>query len=621
MGKNWAIVIGVNNYESLPRLKYAKRDAELMRDFLIKQAKFDRVYLFSDDSPDYEGNSTKPTLVNLRRVLRQLFNQPCLSQGDNFWFFFSGHGTRYQDQDYLMPIDADPGDIGHTGIATQYISDRLSRCGADNVVLVLDACRNQGGKALPSMGSSTALLAGQKGIISLFSCSPGQLSYEVDALKQGVFTHVLLQALGNVGRCATVEQLNQYMKSHVPKLLYHHHKHSGQTSYTRVEPIERAHLILMPQYAKPDDIEALNQSALRSDDSALAEQLQSRAIAAAAILNQAPSAKSFSRRRLIRLMGFAASGIGLGTVTAVFNRPSPSSTPNDTPSGGATPQPDRSSAASATFSPFSFKVVTVDAQGQISEPQQQQAQHFVQDLGGVALEMVVIPGGKFEMGSTASAATSPVHAVEVPTFAMGKYAVTQAQWQAIARLNAVGRTLEENPSKFKGGNRPVEQISWLEADEFCKRLSHYIGQNSRRTYRLPSEAEWEYACRAGTITSFHFGETLTPQLANYGMNRLETTPVGSFGVANAFGLYDMHGNVWEYCADYWFDNYSNALSNGDARLDKPDPRRIIRGGSWLNNMNRCQSTYRDSYGENLKDWSFNLWGGSTVGIRVVCALG
>ncbi|HEY9628025.1 MAG TPA: SUMF1/EgtB/PvdO family nonheme iron enzyme [Coleofasciculaceae cyanobacterium] len=619
MGKNWAIVIGVNKYEFLPHLKYAKRDAELMRDFLIKQAKFDRVYLFSDDSPDYEGNSTKPIRSNLRRVLRQLFDKPCLNRGDNFWFFFSGHGTRHQDKDYLMPIDADPGDIGGSGIATQDISDRLSRCGADNVVLVLDACRNQGGKALSSMGSSTALLAGQKGIISLFSCSPGQLSYEVDALKQGVFTHVLLQALGKVGRCATVEQLNQYMKSHVPELLYHHHKHSGQTPYTRVEPIERSHLILMPQYAELADIEALNQAAaaLRSDNSALAEQLQSRAIAAEAILDQDPPTKSFSRRRLIRLAGFAATGIGLGTVTAVLTRPSLSPTPNDTPSSAALPQPDRSSAASATFSPFSFKVVTVDAQGQISEPQQQQAQHFVQDLGGVALEMVLIPGGKFEMGSAVSAATSPVHAVEVPTFAMGKYAVTQAQWQAIARLNAVGKILEENPSRFKGANRPVEQISWREADEFCKRLSRYSG----RAYRLPSEAEWEYACRAGTITPFHFGETLTPQLANYGMSRLETTPVGSFGVANAFGLYDMHGNVWEYCADQWRKNYDNAPSNGSAQLDSnPNYTRVIRGGGWLNGMDQCRTAFRIHYGEDVKSWTLGFWGGSDLGLRVVCDL-
>jgi len=263
---------------------------------------------------------------------------------------------------------------------------------------------------------------------------------------------------------------------------------------------------------------------------------------------------------------------------------------------------------------FSFKVVTVDAQGQISEPQQQQAQYFVQDLGGVALEMVIIPGGKFEMGSTASAATSPVHSVVMPTFAIGKYVITQAQWQAIARLNAVGRTLEENPSKFKGDNRPVEQISWLEADEFCKRLSRHSG----RVYRLPSEAEWEYACRAGTTTPFHFGETLTPQLANYGMNRLETTPVGFFGVANALGLYDMHGNIWEYCADYWYGDYGNAPTNGAARLDQPNPSRIIRGGTWLTSSDHCQSAHRSFYGENLKDWSFRLWGGSTVGMRVVC---
>ncbi len=159
--------------------------------------------------------------------------------------------------------------------------------------------------------------------------------------------------------------------------------------------------------------------------------------------------------------------------------------------------------------------------------------------------MVAIPGGSFLMGSPCDEKgrrdnEEPQHEVNVPSFYLGKYAVTQAQWQAI---------MGNNPAKFEGENRPVEAVSWLEAVEFCQKLSEKLGEE----YRLPSEAEWEYACRAGTTTPFHFGATITTELANYsgnstygseseGQYRKETTEVGSFP-PNAFGLYDMHGNV------------------------------------------------------------------------------
>ena len=223
----------------------------------------------------------------------------------------------------------------------------------------------------------------------------------------------------------------------------------------------------------------------------------------------------------------------------------------------------------------------------------------------------------------------PQHEVTVQPFFMGKYPVTQAQWRFVAQLRQVNKKLDPNPSKFKGDNRPVETVSWYDAVEFCDRLS----EHTKRQYRLPSEAEWEYACRAGTTTPFHFGETITTDLANYngkssygqgpeGVDRGETTAVGSFGVANNFGLYDMHGNVWEWCLDDWHDDYKGAPTDGSAWFNSDDNlsdksgRAVMRGGSWVSNPQSCRSASRNYFNRVVRV-NFN----DVIGFRVVCVVG
>jgi formylglycine-generating enzyme required for sulfatase activity len=263
---------------------------------------------------------------------------------------------------------------------------------------------------------------------------------------------------------------------------------------------------------------------------------------------------------------------------------------------------------------FEFEVVTVDAFGQINSRRRHYARYFTEDLGnGVQLEMVAIPGGTFLMGSPETEKCrkkneSPQHQVTVKPFFMGKYAVTQVQWQAVAALPQIKRSLNPDSSYFKGENRPVEQISLYEAEEFCARLSKKTG----KTYRLPSEAEWEYGCRAGTTTPFHFGETITKDLVNY-YSRNQTTPVGSF-LPNAFGLYDMHGNIWEWCADSWHNNYNGAPNDGSIWGSGENNRKQLRGGSWLNYPRRCRSAYRD------KGSDADFKHGFDIGFRVACSV-
>ena len=243
---------------------------------------------------------------------------------------------------------------------------------------------------------------------------------------------------------------------------------------------------------------------------------------------------------------------------------------------------------------------------------------------GVELSMVQIPAGSFLMGSPEDEAErfkseGPQNQVQLQGFFMAQTPITQAQWLVVAGWQKLQRELNSDPSHLKGPNRPVEQVNWEDAIEFCNRLSQRTG----RHYSLPSEAQWEYACRAGTTTPFHFGEKISPELANYnanytygdgskGENRKQTTPVGMFP-ANAWGLHDMHGNVWEWCLDQWHANYNGAPQDGNAWLDldaNKDNDRPLRGGSWNDLPRYCRSAYR---GHPLPGYVY-----VDVGMRVVC---
>ncbi len=210
---------------------------------------------------------------------------------------------------------------------------------------------------------------------------------------------------------------------------------------------------------------------------------------------------------------------------------------------------------------------------------------------GITLEMVSLPAGKFLMGSPdsdpdASNDEKPPHQVKVSSFAIGKYPITQAQYQAV---------MGTNPSHFKNNpQNPVEQVSWNDAQAFCQKLSQITG----KTYRLPTESEWEYACRAGTTTTYYFGDDAN-QLGDYAWydenSQDKTHPVGQ-KKPNAWGLYDMSGNVWEWCKDDWHDSYAGALE---------------RGGSWCSYSYYCRSAFRnDDYRRAFRNHA--------LGFRVVC---
>jgi eukaryotic-like serine/threonine-protein kinase len=241
------------------------------------------------------------------------------------------------------------------------------------------------------------------------------------------------------------------------------------------------------------------------------------------------------------------------------------------------------------------------------------AEYFVEELGNeIAIELVYIPGGEFLMGSTDREFADfidrlqvtlrctpaqitelledyderPQRLINIPALYVSKYPITQSQYQAI---------IGSNPAYFKGERRPVDSVSWHDARVFCEKLAAI----TNKPYRLPSEAEWEYACRAGTDTPFYFGETISPELVNYKgtspygvannyLDRQATTEVGMFP-PNAFGLYDFHGNVLEWCLDTWHRNYQDAPRDGRAWVESSDNCHLLRGGSWAVGAWACRS--------------------------------
>jgi formylglycine-generating enzyme required for sulfatase activity len=263
---------------------------------------------------------------------------------------------------------------------------------------------------------------------------------------------------------------------------------------------------------------------------------------------------------------------------------------------------------------FEFETVTVDKKGEIIKRENKQAKYFTEILpNDITLDMVEIPGGSFIMGSPETEIgrykdEGPQHEVIIQTFYMGKYPVTQAQYEVV---------MNDNPSKFARKNRPVEKVTWQQAKEFCTKLSKLTGKK----YFLPSEAQWEYAARAGTTTAFHYGETITSKLANYAGNtynqepkgewRKEPTDVGIFP-PNAFGLYDIHGNVWEWCEDEWHENYEGMPIDGSAWILSAPKNKVLRGGSWNYDPGSCRVANRTCLNLNT------IING--IGFRVCCLI-
>ncbi|NEQ53078.1 MAG: formylglycine-generating enzyme family protein, partial [Leptolyngbya sp. SIO3F4] len=321
-------------------------------------------------------------------------------------------------------------------------------------------------------------------------------------------------------------------------------------------------------------------------------------VGAAHLVNAQPSSvllanknlqRSYSRRKALKFLGMstATAMVTVGCKSASSQLMAPTGEP---------------------LKSRSLKTVQVDLEGQIIAEPSIKIAYFDEPYmrsrvrKSLPLRMVQIPAGEFMMGSPPTepqreAKEGPQRKIQVPSFYMGAFTITQQQYEAVMEINPSYFTDDEGQD---GADLPVEQITWQEAEAFCQQLSEL----TKRTYRLPSEAEWEYACRAGTTTSFCFGETLTTEIANFFEDfsftenyeeNYRNTPVAADSFwPNAFGLYNMHGNIFEWCSDDYYDSYQNAPTDAGPRSSgKAQDSKVLRGGSWFNDIPFCRSASRD----------------------------
>jgi formylglycine-generating enzyme required for sulfatase activity len=631
-----ALLIGVSEYEpGLNALPAAVKDVEAMQ----------RVLVHPEMGGFAEENITvlkNPQKYDMEAAIYRLFANR--QKDDLLLFYFSGHGVKDDSGKLYLSTRATHKENGklvkYSAVAASILHDSLNDSKSQRQVLILDCCFSgaiaQGLTVKDDGNVNVQEHLGGKGRAILTASTSTQYSFEQEGSELSVYTRYLVEGIEKGAAdqdgdgWISVDELHDYASIKVTE--------AAPAMTPKFYPVEGGYRIRLAKSPKDDprvkyrkEVERrINRGKFSIPARRLLNSLQLKldldAEVAAAIEAEVQQPYQEYQRKLAEYEETLVEAIEAESMLS-------ESTLNDLRDyqqhlglrdEDVAPIEQRlMGQQKAPFKVDQSPPELGDLGGECVSPNTHTS--FTEDLAnGVTLEMIAIPGGTFLMGSPESELErakdeGPQHTVTLQPFFMGKSPVTQAQWQAVASLPKVKIDLDPDPSEFKGANRPVEQVSWYEAVEFCARLSKATG----REYRLPSEAEWEYACRAGTTTPFHFGETISPELANYngnytyasgseGIYREQTTEVGSFP-ANAFELYDMHGNVDEWCADHWHESYDGAPTDGSVWLSEDENEwRLLRGGSWCNLPEHCRSAYRN---HDMPVGRFKLFGFRVVGVR------
>ncbi len=642
--KKVALLVGVSEYQpGLQPLPSAIEDARAMERVLQnpEMGGFDKV--------DVLANAD---LQTMRIAIYHLFAER--NPEDLVLFYFSGHGVKDQNLNlYLTTPETTKSQRGlivpPTAVAASYLQTQINNSRSEHEVIILDCCYSGAiAKGLTAKdegqidiiaelgGKGRAILTSSTSVQSSFQ-QEGTLSIYTQYLVEGIETGAA--DINNDGRIS-VDELHQYTSNKV--------RQASPAMTPQFYPVQEGFKIYLARSQKDDpklkyrkavqEIAQENQGNIDPilDRPYLDELSRSLEISAEEAKNIETEVLEPFLQRQRKLMRYEEvlletlknngvitdkARLKLERLQKVLELRDKDIEEIEKPildAKEAEPKEEVSKSVSQlvvipSLQDFPFQAITVNDKGQEIKRESGQAQYFKEDLGNdVSLDMVKIPGGSFMMGTEdeeierlvkkfnwdAFRKEKPQHQVIVKPFYMGKYLVTQKQWKAIASLPKVNHDLNLDPSRFKGDDLPVEKVSWHDAVEFCQRLSLHTGKE----YRLPSEAEWEYTCRSGTTTPFYFGETITGELANYHANNIyanepkgeyrgKTTPVGSFP-PNAFGLCDMHGNVWEWCEDDWHNSYEGAPTDGRAWISENSNTKVMRGGSWASDPDLCRSAFR-----------------------------
>lgn len=523
--KRFALVLGNNAYETAP-LKNPVNDARA-----VAQALRER---------DFDVTARENLTQNEMKQVVRAFGEKLRDAGREAvgLFYYAGHGVQVQDRNYLIPVSAKVAseeEMEYEAVDVGFVMAQMDAARNSLNILILDACRdNPFARSFRSASRGLAMMSAPTGILIAYSTAPGRTAGD-GAGDNGLYTEELLTAMRTPG--LPIEDVFKQVRIKVRE------RSKGQQVPWESSSLVGAFYFTPANRSDGSSDTAERGSKMNADETALElsfwETIKNSADPEdfKAYLEKYPNGHFISLARR-RVMNATASA-------------SPSPTPVRGDATGRTDAKPRDTMGSLTAS--------------------------VTSRAGIAL--VLIPAGSFMMGSTnGDAGEQPVHRVTIgKPFYVGKYEVTQAQWSAV---------MGNNPSENKGADNPVEQVSWDDAQEFIRKLNA-LGDGYE--YRLPSEAEWEYACRAGTTGDFA-GDV--DSMAWYESNAKGKTHAVGQKQPNKFGLYDMHGNVWEWCADRSPENYRGAPDDGGAWSDTDSRKRILRGGSWDHGANHMRSAHR-----------------------------
>lgn len=557
--EKWAFIVGISQYQDKSiNLNYAHRDAEEL--YKLLQTPSGGNFL-----PDKIRKLTneQATTFKIDRELKNFLDEP--GQDDIVLLYFSCHGAPdpYKpNQVYLITHDTNPNKIALTGFHMEDIDKYIKRyLLSERLIILADTCHSEAIKGNkigfpknPSEHTDAEAMnryleeisKAREGVAILTSAAKDEVSLEDVKWGDGhgVFTHYLLegmrgQAADNQG-FVRIGNLFQYVSKKV----------QVDTQYKQHPLIVSKGDLNLPLAI----VHSFNSQLLKNLDITIKVELtdQERLVA--------------TKERILTEQGsivfIIPAGVTLGQRLCVKGK------------GKLDSITKRRGDLYLLITKREEEIIIVD----------EKASNFSEDLGnGITLDMVYIQAGSFIMGSNQNQREQPIHQVELKEFYISKYPITQAQYHVI---------MGKNPSHFQGENNPVECVTWYNAQEFCQKLSTKTGKQ----YRLPSEAQWEYACRAGSRGKWCFGNDES-QLKYYAWycdnSNKQTHPVGQ-KEPNQWGIYDMHGNVWEWCEDDSVDNYKTTPIDGSFHTKQNSIYKIIRGGSFRSDP-YCRSAYRDRY--------------------------